>query len=298
MKPAHAKPETMVAGEPKKRPRWHRALFSLLLLAAIMLTIRQAALLESLKFYHPRSTAPQTPTGVEEMSIPTPDGRTLHAWWMPPRGVAPGTRAPAVLHCHGNMGDVADHASTSSYITRFGVGVLLFDYRGFGRSTPERWLTRDELLIDAQAALAALRARPDVDPTRIGAFGYSLGGTFALKVAADDPSVRCVVAVATFSSWPGVASDVVPIVGRLLIKPGMDAETSVTAMGSRPVLLVHGDEDEIVAPYHSHQIAESASATAVPVEIDIVRGRGHFGLFDGPMQERIGEFFAKHLAKK
>ncbi|MBY0311902.1 MAG: alpha/beta fold hydrolase [Phycisphaerales bacterium] len=295
-----ARPVSDSSSEPahRKRPGWRRALFSLTLFAAIVLTMRQTALLESMNFYHPRSTSPVAPKGVEEMLIPTPDGRTLHAWWMPPKGVAPGTRAPAVLHCHGNMGDVADHAPTSSYITRYGVGVLLFDYRGFGRSTPERLLTRDELLIDAKAALDALRARPDVDPSRVGVFGYSLGGTFALKIAADDPGVRCAVAVATFSSWPGVASDVVPMVGRLLIKPGVDAQTSITAIGSRPVLLVHGDQDNIVATYHSSRIADAGTRVGVPVELEIVRGLGHFGLFDGPMQGRIGEFFAKHLAEK
>ncbi len=261
-----------------------------------LLVVRQTAILESLNFFHPAASSPVLRAGFEEMFIPTPDGRVLHAWWMPPSGVEPGTRAPAVLHCHGNMGDVEDHAPTSDYLPAHGVGVLLFDYRGFGKSTPERMLTRRELLIDARAALAALRRRSDVDPDRIGVFGYSLGGKFALQLAAEDPGIRCVVSVATFSSWPGIAGDVVPVIGPWLIKPGLDAEVNVLAMGSRPVLLIHGQQDQIVGVRHARRIDDAARRAGVLLDLAIVPDKGHFGLFDDEMKRRIGTFVSRHLA--
>lgn len=280
---------------PKRGTNWRRLGVILLVFVMLLVVMRQTAILESINFYHPRSTVPRQVPGVEEVIIPTPDGRTLHAWWMPPKGQPSGMRVPAVLHCHGNMGDIGNHASTAAYLPSFGVGVLLFDYRGFGKSTPQRIITRDELIIDARAALAVLKARPDVDPERIGAFGYSLGGTVALQLAAEDPSIRCVVSVATFSSWQGVAGDVIPVVGQLLIKSGMDAESTVTALGARPVMLIHGDKDDIVNIRHAHRIADAATQAHVPVDLAIVQGKGHFGLFEGDMKSRIGAFYTKNL---
>ncbi len=279
-----------------------RLLRSAFRVGAVMLVLlalaRWTGLVERVAFFHPGTADYATPAGCEEVEFSTPDGMTLHGWFMPAKGLAPGTKdapAPAVLHCHGNMGDISAHASTSAYITQAGVSVFLFDYRGFGKSTPASMLSRDDLLTDSEAAYAYLRTRKDVDASRIGVFGYSLGGVYALALAAKHPEIKCVTSVATFCSWPCVASDHVPVLGRLLIATGLAAEDSAAAMGQRPLLLVHGDRDTIVSFAHGPRILEAAMHAHVPAELLKVPGAGHLNLFTKETKLHIREFFAKSL---
>jgi dipeptidyl aminopeptidase/acylaminoacyl peptidase len=264
---------------------------------AMGLVARWTGAIEAIAFFHPRTTLHGPHPGFEDVTIHTPDGCELHAWFMPARGLdaASGKRAPAIIHCHGNMGDISEHATTSAYITQCGVSVLLFDYRGFGRSSPRSYVCREDACVDAEAAYAYLKSRPDVDPDRIGAFGYSLGGNFALDLAARHPEIKCVVAVATFSSWPGIASDVLPVIGRVLIRSGVCAADNAALLGKRPLLLIHGERDEIVPYSHSPRILAAAKAAGVPAELLSVPKGKHLNIFSKDVKVRVTEFFAQNL---
>lgn len=277
------------------RPRF--VLWLAATLIVVFGVVRWTSVLERIAFFHPGTTNYATPPGIEEVEFSTPDGKTLHAWFMPAKNRAEGSGpAPAILHCHGNMGDVTEHAKTTSYLTQAGISVFLFDYRGFGKSTPSSMMTREDLEIDTEAAYACLRARKDVDPARIGVFGYSLGGTFALQLAAGHPEIKCVGSVAAFCSWPCVAGDRVPILGQLLIRSGLAAEDAAALLGTRPLLLVHGDKDEIVGYSHGKRILEVALAAKVPAELLTVVGGKHLNVFKPDVKQRITDFFASKLA--
>ena len=79
-------------------------------------------------------------------------------------------------------------------LARHGYGVLLFDARGMGRSGGRAmnfgWYGEPDL----SAALDYLMTRPDVDPSRIGALGESMGGEEAIGALAGDERLRAVVA--------------------------------------------------------------------------------------------------------
>src|ERR1051326_2951166 len=65
----------------------------------------------------------------EEHFIRTPDGKELFAWYLRARNPV-----ASLLFCHGNSGNLTNVASVMPYLLRAGCNVLLFDYRGFGRS--------------------------------------------------------------------------------------------------------------------------------------------------------------------
>src|SRR4051794_2500879 len=111
--------------------------------------------LESRLLYFPGRDRFLTPRGVEDVSFPTTEGLNLHAWFIPAQGHAPGAGpAPAILHVHGNAGNIADHAGFSAFLPREGFSVLLFDYRGYGRSDlSPRKFNREDLIADTDAAL-------------------------------------------------------------------------------------------------------------------------------------------------
>jgi len=102
---------------------------------------------------------------------------------------------------------IADH------LTRQGIAILRLDDRGVGESTGDfASATTDDFVSDADAALAFLRARKDIDPKRIGLLGHSEGGLTGPIVAAKDPGVAFIVLLAA----PGVPME------QLLIRQSCD----------------------------------------------------------------------------
>src|SRR4051794_28485708 len=67
---------------------------------------------------------------VEEMELDA-GGTTVHCWWSAPPGWEPGQGA--LLYCHGNAGNLSHRGSVPRrWQKTLGVGVLLFDYPGYG----------------------------------------------------------------------------------------------------------------------------------------------------------------------
>ena len=85
-----------------------------------------------------------------------------------------------------------------------GYATLAFDHRNFGQSggQPRRHEDPQGKLADLRAAVSFLRARPEVDPGRIGAVGICLGGGYALKFAAFDPRVKVFAGIAGAYNTP------------------------------------------------------------------------------------------------
>src|SRR5262245_42204397 len=120
--------------------------------------------LDRLVFFPDRSASPPPP-GVEERWLTTADGVRLHAWYAAPRD-----GAPTLLWSHGNAGSIASRAVVLEALAARGLGVLAYDYRGYGRSAggkpSERGVYRD-----VEAAYDSV-ASPGM---RVIAFGESLG---------------------------------------------------------------------------------------------------------------------------
>ena len=91
------------------------------------------------------------------------------------------------------LGILADH------LTRRGIAVLRFDDRGVGASTGDfAAVSPNELVSDVQAGLNFLRARPEIDVTRIGVIGHGEGGNVALLSASQPLPPSFVVTLAAF----------------------------------------------------------------------------------------------------
>ncbi|MCA9289212.1 MAG: alpha/beta fold hydrolase [Phycisphaerales bacterium] len=279
---------------------------------------------ESWLFYFPSRRAFVDAPGAEAVTFQTPDGLRMSGWFWsggdapepggvvaraaddggeePPTPlVAPDAlgRRPTILVAHGNAGCLPDHDEFCAFLRDYGFNVLLFDYRGYGRSDlPTRGLRRDDLVIDAQAALEYLLTREDVDPERVGLLGYSLGGNIGLAMAGDEPRVRAVATLSTFSRWQAVASDHAGWLGPMLIPPGLDAAESVTRLGDRPYLIVHGDRDDIVPYRHSGILEEAALGAGVGVERITVPGADHLNMTARrEVRDAMAAFFAGALSR-
>jgi uncharacterized protein len=92
----------------------------------------------------------------------------------------------------------------ADYLTRKGIVVLRADKRGVGKSTGDYAIaTTTDFASDADAAVAYLKTRPEVDHRKIGLIGHSEGGMIAPMAAVSNPDVAFVVMMA----GPGVPGD-------------------------------------------------------------------------------------------
>jgi pimeloyl-ACP methyl ester carboxylesterase len=151
----------------------------------------------------PRLTIAGTPhdyrLAAEGLSLTTVDGVKLAAWLIP--AATPG--APAVIALHGYPANKADLLPIADALhARF--TVLLLDFRSFGASEGRATTLGFRERADLRAAVDALAQRGH---TRIGVFGYSLGGAVALLGAAEDPRIRAVSAWAPFADLRLLARD-------------------------------------------------------------------------------------------
>jgi hypothetical protein len=235
--------------------------------------------------FFPDRLVPDPPTGIAERWITTEDGLRLHAWWAPAAG-----DAPVLVWSHGNGGNIADRVDVLLALRERGVGVLAYDYRGYGKS--EGRPTEAGVHRDARAAYESERAR-GTPPGRIVCFGESLGSAVTIGLAAERPCAGVVV-VSPFTTLAEVARRHYGPLGALA-GSRFDALAQVSRL-TVPILVAHGDRDEIV-PFDLGQ--RLFAAAPEPKRFVRVPGAHHNDVFDsGALLDAITSFARAVVARE
>jgi alpha-beta hydrolase superfamily lysophospholipase len=180
-----------------------------------------------------------------EWSLPSSDGALLHGWQIPP---PPGVQRGWVLHCHGNGGNISDRLSLAQELHGLGLGVVLFDYRGFGQSQGQI-ATQAQLLADGQAAYDRLAELGQP----ILLYGESLGGAVASYLAQTNPC-EALVLQSTFTSLADRGSEAYPWLPiRWLSRFPLPVAERLASLQC-PVLVMHGPQDEVIGFHHGQQL--------------------------------------------
>lgn len=212
-----------------------------------------------------------------EVAIPSAGGVTLHGWHAPA-----GTGEATILLLHGNAGNVSHRLHALEGWRKRGFGVLLVDYRGFGRSTG----TPDEpgAYADARAMWAHLTGPLRVPENRIAIVGHSLGGAIAADLALDAPAPILVLA-STFSSMRSLGSRIFPyFLYAPFIPDRFDSFAKIPRGKAKRILVAHDTADPVI-PY-----AEGARlATADPARTAFLtyEGSGHDEAFEAATFDEI-----------
>jgi hypothetical protein len=154
-----------------------------------------------------------------------------------------------------------------------GVNIMILDYRGYGRS--EGSPSENGLYLDAEAAFEFLVSDRGVDSeTELILFGRSLGAAVAVELAARH-RVRGVILESGFTSVKDMAQRIYPFLPMgLLINAVQARYDTISKIGNvtAPVMVLHGDRDEIVPFELGEELFEAASE---PKTFYRIRGAVH-----------------------
>lgn len=204
---------------------------------------------------------------------------------------------PAVVLCHGFGGNKTEahriFVRLARSLEKRGIGVLRFDFRGSGDSQgdfKDTTVTRD--LTDITSAIDFIERQQRVDKERIGLLGLSLGAFLSVLTATRDKRIKSLVL------WSGVSRPASKFIsdqkllsewrrtGKLDLKGNVlgynffkdlqkyDVFRDLKAYQC-PVLVVHGNADDVVEIADSKEYHDKFRANGNPCELKIIAGADH-----------------------
>lgn len=198
----------------------------------------------------------------EVIELPTDQGTTT-AWFIP----APGSgldfdddanqAKPVVVFFHGNA-ELIDHQHAIIDLYHgLGVHVLMVEYRGYGHSdgTPGE----KHIVADSLAVLEQVLKRNDVDASKLVLHGRSIGGGMAAQVALKrEPAALIVESTCTSVAGMALKYGAPPF----LVRSPLNTREAFELL-DLPILIMHGQHDEIFPVSHAHRLADAGKQTTL-----------------------------------
>ncbi len=222
----------------------------------------------------------------EPVAIVTEDRIRLDGWFIPARDAR-----GVLLFFHGNAGNISHRLDSLKIFNDLRLSVLIFDYRGYGRSDGRP--SEQGTYRDAEAAWRYLTEQRHVLPHDIMLFGRSLGAAVAAYIASRH-APKVLILESAFTSVPDLAADLYPFLpARWLVRFRYNTEDYVRSINC-PLLIVHSREDEIIPYTHGQRLFAAARE---PKQFLEIRG-GHnegFLLSGQHYIKELDAFLTAHL---
>ncbi|MAB53446.1 MULTISPECIES: alpha/beta hydrolase [unclassified Marinobacter] len=232
-------------------------------------------------FFYPDQVTYITPDRLnlefEDVFVETPDGETLHGWWLPASAEPKGT----VYFLHGNAQNISSHIMNVAWLPERRYNVFLIDYRGYGRSTGAPDI--EGTLHDAETGLRWLVDQPDVQNQPLFLLGQSLGGALGTALASEwvkrdeQPPLDGVILDGTFSGFRAIAREKLgdfwltwPLQIPLswTITDEYEAYERIGDISPVPVMVIHSVRDGIIPFHHGKRLYEAAEEPKTFLQTD------------------------------
>ncbi|MFH0989251.1 MAG: alpha/beta hydrolase [bacterium] len=210
--------------------------------------------------YVPAATVP----GLQDCWFTAEDGIKLHGWYLP----ADSPRATLIIS-HGNAGNIAHRLILLKGYQRAGFNVMMYDYRGYGRS--EGSPSEEGIYADGRAAYDHTLMLKGVDSNKIILWGTSLGGAVAVDVALHRKAAGLILESA-FSSARDVAKAAYPFLPVYLTLHTKLNSIDKIPQVHVPLLAMHGNHDSVIPFSLGRKLYASANE---PKEFYIIEGADH-----------------------
>jgi uncharacterized protein len=226
-------------------------------------------------------------------------GSRLAGWYIPARNGA------VVVVTHGTNGDRTGMLTEIRLLAADGFGVLAFDWPGLGQSEG-RIYWGDEARDALTSAIDWLVLRPDVDRSRIGGLGFSMGGFVLAQVAAKDRRLRAVVlesAPTDFDAYQDFHFSKWGLLSRwparwALRDSGLFSDSALQRVGSispRPLLIIGQTDDPEIPAAMTRELDDAAGPPKQLWLISGARHGGYMGAAGIEYEHRLQTFFRKNL---
>lgn len=250
----------------------------LIALTLLVNAMKRSTLFFPSQFPEGRWETAHLPVPPVDVRIPVKLEIDLHGWLFR----APDPQAPLIIWSHGNGGNITNRAPVASELARLGASVLLYDYRGYGKSGGQ---PGELILYDDALAVYDFAVRNRFgNPSSMISYGESLGGPYAAYMASKRP-MRAVIIENSFHSAASLANAIY----RLPVGVFLGSSLSTARFLNRanvPVLIMHGRNDEVIPIRAALDLHE---ALKVPKELWLVEQarHGELSTVDGYYQKVI-----------
>jgi len=226
-------------------------ILAMLVLGAILIRLMEPGLIyyptrATEEFFQPEIKGVE----VEDVFLHTEDGLRLHGWW-----IGAQDDRPTLLICHGNAGNISHRLDWIELLAKRGLGVFIFDYRGYGKSQGKP--IEEGLYQDATAAYRYAIDERNVPPERFYLLGKSLGGAVALDLALREPCGGLILE----SAFTNIRDMARRMFGPLPVH--WIAHSRYDNLGKMPtlkvpLLVIHGRRDSVVPFKQGERLCEAA----------------------------------------
>ena len=197
----------------------------------------------------------------QDVTLQGSDGMTIHGWFIPGSGKA------VVLFFHGNGGNISHRIEKTRLLFHPEIASLMIDYHGYGRSHGKP--SEKACYLDALTSWEYLVQERHFESNQIILFGESLGGAVAVDLAARK-DVGAIILESTFPNIGVVANRFFPGLS-VFLRRKFDSLSKISKVHV-PLLILHGDEDELVPFQLGWKLFEAANE---PKEFFTIKGAHH-----------------------
>lgn len=261
----------------------------LLLAAGFAALLFLTFLFQDQLLFHPSSQIVQTPQSMgieaEDFWVETEDGVRIHGWYFSHEN-----SDQVIVLSHGNAGNISNRISIAETLLETGAAVLMYDYRGYGKS--EGSPTEKGLQKDIEAVIDGLRVEKRYEEEQIFLYGRSLGGAVA-AYGATKYNVGGLVLDSAFINLQSMVQDVYPFVPTFLAKYKFPTDQYLKELKDTPVIIMHSPNDELVEFHHGEILFDVANEPKQFVEL---RGGHNNNFFES--RELIKESWRELLEGK
>jgi len=203
--------------------------------------------------YYPTESYDMTPNDpYETVEYLTSDKEKVTGWFFP----VPDAKW-TILFMHGNAGNISHRLDTVGVWSGLGCQVLLFDYRGYGKSSGKP--NEPGTYVDAAAMWTWLTEKKQINAKNIIIHGRSLGGAIAVQLCRDVAEKPAgLILESTFMSIGEMSKELFPF---FPVQWALSMKyDSIGKIGdiSIPKLIIHSKADEIIPYSHGQSIFEKA----------------------------------------
>lgn len=255
-----------------------------------------------------RQENPQTTLPLQPIVVQGEAGK-LYGWFI---SHSAKEKRPTILLTHGWGRHAGQMLPYAEFLFGQGYNLCLFDVRGHGSSDRDKdgFVSMLRYAQDIITMAGYCSQRPDVDPTRLGHLGHSMGAASSFRAAHRSGLFRCMIASSGFADLRDLVSWMLQAMHlpsfpfqqlilhfwRRILRVSIEEINPIDLLPhlELPVLVAHGDDDPVVP----HQQLDKLLAHARNGNVQglLLPGRRHSDLYTAAEYvHAVRDFFATHL---